>query len=459
MALLTSLYAAGFLIQILPCAFYCLYPFWDNFRFSRKGILVSAMLLLVLLDILFVWLGLFPPGTLLPHAAFLSELTFYLSLAALLCIYLFFIHAAVFHKLFVFFIVMSYGFFVTECVSLLCDAFPYWSEANYIYSPHSISFQLFFHGILLYPMLRLMRHIRRAFQSPVSKGMWKKLTLVPAGFIVLMCFTYRLPLYANTPDYITLELVTKATELFMLFLYYWIFRVMEQTQEQAKEHSRLEAMVNNYKALAQTSGQLHEMRHEIMHHIHALTILMNNQDYEGAKNYLASVDRIAALIPPVSYTAHPLLDSILTDYKHRAEDAGIVVRYQIYVPKPPAIEDIDLCQLLTNLMDNALEGCVHAEASGRSLSLTIRENGNFLFFSCENTCDCSLLTFRDGCPLPAQPSDEAHGHGILLMRRICDKYNGALKISAAEGRFKASINLCLVKNERRGTADVSYRNL
>ena len=449
MVLLTFLYAVGFLIQILSCAFYCLYPFWDHFRFSRKKILLFAMVLLAVLDILFVWLGLFPPCALRPHAAFLSELTFYLSLTVLLCIYLFFIRAAVLHKLFVFFIVMSYGFFVTESVSLLCDAFPYWHETEYIYSPHSVLFHLVFNGLLLYPMLRLMQHVRRAFQSPIPKSLWKKLTLVPTGFILLMCLTYRLPLYANAPEYIILELFTKAMELFMLFLYYWLFRVMEQAQRQAEEHSRLEAMVDNYKTLAQTSGQLHEMRHEIMHHIHALSILMDGQDYEGAKDYLASVNRVAALIPPVSYTADPLLDSILTDYKHRAEDAGIAVQYKIYVPKPPAIEDIDLCQLLTNLLDNALEGCAHVETGRSSIALTIKQNGNFLFFSCENTCDTSLLTFRDGRPIPARPADEAHGHGIPLMRRICEKYNGAIKTCAAGDCFKASINLCLAGNERK----------
>ncbi|MDO5346712.1 MAG: hypothetical protein Q4E91_13350 [Lachnospiraceae bacterium] len=283
MALLIFLYAAGFLLQILPCAFYCLYPFWDHSRFSRKRILVSAMILLALLDSLFVWLGLFPPDALQPHAAFLSELAFYLSLAALLCIYLFFIRAAASHKLFVFFIVMNYGFFLTESVSLLCDAFPFWYEADYIYSPHSILFHLFFNGMLLYPMLHLMRHIRQAFQRPVPKGLWKKLSLVPTGFVLLMCFSYRLPLYAGASEYITLQLAVKTMELFMLFLYYWIFRVIEQAQQQAEEHSRLEAMVDNYKTLAQTSGQLHEMHHEIMHHIHALSILMDNQDYGGGK--------------------------------------------------------------------------------------------------------------------------------------------------------------------------------
>lgn len=449
MAFPTILYAAGFLFQILPCAFYCLYPFQDNFRFSRSKILAFAAVLLALLDILFVWLGLFPPTGLRSHAALLSELAFYLSLAVLLCVYLFFIRADALHKLFTFFIVMNYGFFVTESVFLLCDVFPYWQEAEYVYSPHSVFFHLLINGTLLYPMLQLMRHVRRAFQSPIPKSMWKKLTLVPSGFLLLMCLTYRLPLYANVTEYITLELVTKAVELFMLFLYYWIFRVIEQAQQRAEERSRLEAMVNNYKALAQTSGQLHEMRHEIMHHIHALSILMENQDYEGAKDYLTSVDRMAALIPPVSYTAHPLLDSMLTDYKHKAEDAGIAVQYRIYVPIPPAMEDIDLCQLLTNLLDNALEGCSHASPAARSISLTIKQNGNFLFFSCENTCDVSRLVFRDGQPLPQQPADKAHGHGIPLMRRICEKYNGAFKTCVSDGIFKTSINLCLAGNERK----------
>lgn len=449
MVLLTFLYAAGFLVQMLPCAFYCLYPFWDSFRFSRRRVLLSIIFIIMILDVLFVWLGLFPPKPLQDQTAVLPESVFYLSLAALLGIYLVLIDAPVQHKLFTFFVSMNYGFFLTEIVSFLCEAFSLEYAANDICSLPGLLFHLLLNGILLYPMLHLMQHIQQTFQFSAPKGIWKKLTLIPAGLILLLCFTCRLPLYADIRSSITLELVTKSMELFMLFLYYWIFQVMKQSQQQDKERSRLEAMVDNYRTLAQTSGQLHEMRHEIMHHIHALSILMEQQDYEDAKSYLASVDQMAALIPPLSYTAHPLLDSMLTDYKRRAEEAGIDILYQIYVPRPPMIENVDLCQLLTNLMDNALEGCSHVEPGKRRLSLTIKQSGTFLFFSCENTCDGSRLVFRDGFPIPAELSDETHGHGIPLMQRICEKYTGVFKTCAAGDFFKVSVNLCLAENKRK----------
>lgn len=447
-------YFLGFLLQLLPCSFYCLYPFWDSFRFPRKKVVSTVLFFLIILDVLFVWLGLFPPASLKEEASLFCESVFYLSLLLLLGCYLFCIQGNRLYKLFTFFVVMNFGFFLTETVSLLCVLYdtihilP--NVYNRIYTPRGLVFHILLNLILFYPMLQLMKYIKRIFQTPVPKELWKKFTLIPGGFMLFLGLFYRLPLMSHISNGIILELFTKSIEIFMLILYYQIFQILEQVQKKAEESSRMKAMVENYKNIALATEQLHEMRHEFNHHIQALSILMEQKNYTGVHEYLGRLGHFMDTIPSLSYTPHPLVNSILAQYRQKAESKGIHIRYHIILPHSPAIEDMDLCQLLTNLLDNALEASCHVEKEKRMISFTMKQNGNFLLFSCENTCDSSRIILQNGQLHSIKTSDgEIHGFGIPIMKRIADKYNGALTAYVSENHFKTTVNLCLTDHGRQ----------
>ena len=106
------------------------------------------------------------------------------------------------------------------------------------------------------------------------------------------------------------------------------------------------------------------------------------------------------------------------------------------------VRDEDLCILLTNLLENALEACREMEPEReRSLLLRISTNEDHIMIDCENSTDKEIKILPDGT-IPTSKSDSVdHGYGISSVRRIVEKYCGEFEISCENGRFRAVITI------------------
>lgn len=435
----------GFLLQILPCAFFCLYPFYDDLRYPRKKVLSAFIGILAVMTILFTWLYIklqVPSAEHIDHLPL--EIAFLITLVLFFLLYIFCIDAPIVHKVFIFFIVMNYGFLMSEMVSYLIHFFG-GSYEDYLYSPRTFIFQLVLNGILFYPMLDLMRYMQKAVKSDIPDKKWWNLITCPAVFILTLFIFYKLLSSTTVSASFIPGLFSKAMGLLMFLFYYWTFRIIEQERLLAEEQAHLLALVDHYASMADSTEKVREARHEIMHHVTALSMLIKSKDYAGAENYLDKISKTTDAIPAPPHTPHPFLNSILTEYKKRAEADHIQVTYQIFVPASLSIDNSDLCQLISNLLDNSLEGCAYVDPQKRSLHLTIRQKGNFLFFSCENSCNPSQIKYMNGKPLSTKLSSDnkAHGFGIPIMERIAEKYNGMLRTSIKGNYFTVDINMCL----------------
>lgn len=434
----------GFTFQILPYTFFCIYPFADHFKTSLPKALGLFFAVFSVLAAGFTWIGVCADNPfLVQYRHFFMNLFFYAALFLFFGLYLFFIRAHAYQKIFVFFTVMNYGFLVTSAVNFLLDVFPYTPDGH-MYPFISLLYHFLIHAILFYPMLSLAGRVRQAIKSPVEKKMWLLLSLVPGIFVLLVSiFGYLLVQTGFSPEYAQ-SIFMQVMLLFMLFIYNWIFRMMDQAREKAIQQSRLEAIVANYRKSAEDTAIIRRMHHEIKHHMNALALYMQNEDYEGAQSYLDKLTDLSAGMSAAEYTPHPILNSILTEYEERARKAEISLSFNVTVPETIPIEDTDLCCLVTNLLDNALEGCAHMEASQRSIRMRIRLKGNFLFLSCENSCNSSLLHYA-GRELVTTKTEsvKSHGLGISIMKSIVSKYNGAFRTEASENRFIVYVNLCL----------------
>ena len=107
------------------------------------------------------------------------------------------------------------------------------------------------------------------------------------------------------------------------------------------------------------------------------------------------------------------------------------------------MEDIDLCRMLTNILDNAIEGCQKVSEERRFVRLNLISKDNFLFVKCENACDESLLKIANGKYKSTKNDMARHGYGLKIIREIAEKYNGILNVQAHNGIFTVTTNLCL----------------
>lgn len=398
----------GFYLQLVPCAFFCLYPFCNSFRYPRRRVIALVASIVIGMSVIFTHIYVVLD---IPSGAYVSffplNLTFLLTVGLLTIVYLLCIRAAAVHLLYMLILVLNYGFLVSDIRDWFIDV-------DYLYDTDVLLATFISTVILFYPMLKVLRLVRSAFDSQIEAGVWKWFILTPGLFFASMLLFYQIPLSIGWPRDRILPLFIRAMIVLMLIICVIALRTMQAVQRQADEYASIKSTVNSYKLMAETTHKERELRHEFHHHIAALSILLQNRDYEGAKDYLDKISENDAGGIARTYTPHILLNSILSEYERRAAASEIPTSYSIHVPNPVFMNDSDLCQFLSNMLDNAIEANLQLESGERNLSLTIRQTGNFLYFLCETPAIPPVCAPRRTVLTPSNPATTATAMGSPL---------------------------------------------
>lgn len=441
----------GFSVQILPCAILCIYPFYNKFKAGKSNLFLGVFAaVFVVMASIFTFLAVCPlPEALEQYRTGFQDVVFYITLVILLVLYIFYIDAYIYKKIFVFFIIMNYGFLITVLLSIIRDIFRIQLVGDkYLYYPIVILIT-FLGNVVFFPqMFFLMRYVKRAMESPIERKQWKLLWIVPAAFIFILTFCYELPKQFGMAEETINEIFMLSVILIAFFIYIWIFYIIRTFQRQAEEKARLERVAENYLQVSENNAKIKEISHEIKHHLKAVSLFLNNNDYTGAQKYINTVTEEISELGVVEYTPHPLINSILTDYKNRAQKLDIKVNYSVIVSEELNIDNADICCLLTNMLENAIESCINDKNSSSFINLKIRRNGQFLFVGCENSFDASKLKYSNGRLISSKDNSSLHGYGLNIMSKIAAKYNGLFSTEIKDDTFCAFANLCLFNENK-----------
>ena len=156
----------------------------------------------------------------------------------------------------------------------------------------------------------------------------------------------------------------------------------------------------------------------------------------GAKDY----DRVKTLTTTISGNA--LIDGLLVDKFDVARKYEIAVEYHIEIPTKLPFDDADLCIIVGNALDNAIDGTKDIEGAKKiEISMGFKQ-GNFLL-KVKNTFNPELIKFdNNGKRLRTSKTDKSnHGMGIGLIEETALKYNGLMEITMNENLFCLSVLL------------------
>lgn len=224
----------------------------------------------------------------------------------------------------------------------------------------------------------------------------------------------------------------------LLFLAYLLYRLhlLKEEQRHTALQNRLLAM--NY-ALAQESYATNAKLYHDMHgHLALLQQYLADGKIAEAQRYLATLSGNTALGGVTRYTGIDAIDYILSQKLAAARDQGIAVTVNAEYPRDCTIDPVDLCTILTNLLDNALRAA--AASSARTLALSIRRFRQTILIQVVNSADQPPQ--RSGGRLRITKADSAHhGWGLASVQSACEKYSGTLDTRYADRHFTASVML------------------
>ena len=180
----------------------------------------------------------------------------------------------------------------------------------------------------------------------------------------------------------------------------------------------------------------------MQHHLTLLDEMLSEKETDRAADYIRVLLAKAESLPSGNYCDNMIVNAIAGHYLNLAKAEEIPVKAEIRAGQSLPVRDEDLCILLTNLLENALEACRSiSPESERFISLLISANEDHIMIDCENSTDKEVKILPDGTVPTSKSDPDNHGYGVSSVRRIVEKYCGEFVISCENHRFRAAITI------------------
>ena len=140
-----------------------------------------------------------------------------------------------------------------------------------------------------------------------------------------------------------------------------------------------------YEDLIENNKMIQSLRHDFKNHMLVLQNLLQNNKIKEAENYLLSIGAPVCESSSSIWTGNLVIDFILDYKKKEAEEKGIdfiINADAVYTNK---IRNEDICIILANLLDNAIEAAREHKGPKRWIHVTIRKIGDLLLFKIQNS--------------------------------------------------------------------------
>ena len=216
-------------------------------------------------------------------------------------------------------------------------------------------------------------------------------------------------------------------------LYHMIDRRIERFQSEQIEKQVLEIQ-NMYR-------QVRGWRHDYRNHIQNMRIQLSRGNYEKLSEYLESLADDLDTVDTVIKTGNVMADAILNSKLGVAKKQDIAINVKASIPDQMPMSDVELCSILGNLLDNAVEASSLLPKGERFMRVYIgRLKGQF-YLSVQNSA--GRVRRVKGEYLSTKKGE--HGYGLFRIDRVVKKYNGYVNRQNEEGIFATEIMIPLTE--------------
>lgn len=264
-------------------------------------------------------------------------------------------------------------------------------------------------------------------------------------------------LWANTDYRITV--IFLVAYIFLLLMILAAMRGMHDMLVEQNEVVELQAerqRLHSERELARMTEDnledLRSIRHDLKNQYSYMQILLAQRRYGELEEYFRqSSENLLPQLGQFIDCGNRVVNTILNMEFAKARKAEVAFTHQLIVPPVLPFGEDDLCAILTNLLDNAIEECARLRRMGwadASLWLELYPQKSYLFVLCRNTTDRTELV-RSGRGLRTTKGDERlHGYGTRIVTKIAEKYNGCTEFALSDGMFVAKLLLDMTVEER-----------
>lgn len=292
--------------------------------------------------------------------------------------------------------------------------------------------QYFIANISCFPIVLGTEKIKRNGQGEEIPGMyWVLLLLLPVFSIYIAAVLCMLPEKYNLITGVSFVLL-----LLMNLIVFYLYDVLSQFMAEKIKENKIEEQNRNYEQQLYHYEELFEttraLRHDLKNHFGVIYLLAEQNQDKEVINY---VQRFLDMSDNGGYrisTGNVSLDALISYKYEEAKRQGICINTEVAIAKNTRWNDVDLCTITGNLLDNAIRAAKDIENA--SIEFVMRQHENKMVIKVKNPYR-GVLKRREDVFETTKQNKNRHGIGLEHIKKIVEQYHGVIDFDTQNGEF------------------------
>ena len=235
----------------------------------------------------------------------------------------------------------------------------------------------------------------------------------------------------------------------MLYLYNLLLHSISQQYEMEMLKTQLQVYANQLNVVLRGEEKIKALRHDIKHHLSELMLLANKHDVAEIQKYIDEMNSFLKNPNEIVASGNLEIDSVLNFMLQKAEKELKTVDIKVMLPEKVR-HSFDINVMLGNLLENAIKAAGKTE--NKYLSVHIKLKRGILKVKIENSFESSYIlrkeqNRKDTILKTTKPFTKQHGIGLKNVKKIVEKYNGTMAVTAQKGIFCVNLLLYMARME------------
>ena len=215
--------------------------------------------------------------------------------------------------------------------------------------------------------------------------------------------------------------------------------MFSKKQDKRIEKYQQELIQTHFEEVESMYRQIRGWRHDYRNHIQTMKAFAAKDDWEAVKSYLDLLDQDLRTVDTVIKTGNAMVDAILNSKINLAKNKEIPVHAEAQIPYALKISELDLCVIIGNLFDNAIEASLELPKEERMIRVFMEMKGSQLYISFTNFCAGKKKNKVNGSFLSTKGA--GHGLGLVRIDQVVERLGGYISRNSEDGAFTTEVLL------------------
>lgn len=195
---------------------------------------------------------------------------------------------------------------------------------------------------------------------------------------------------------------------------------------------QVDSQIYHYNQLEKINTEIRGFKHDYINHMKCIRSMLSNNEINDLQDYLTDLSSSFPTSSFIYETGNYIADAILTEKQVNSPD-DISIKFDGVIPTN--IDNTDLCIILSNALDNAIEACYSCD-NDKTINVYSGYKHGYFILKIKNP---TVNNITDGKISTTKADKINHGFGLVNIKRAVHKYNGHVSTSCENNVFTLNI--------------------